>query len=150
MIIIPLSKGYVAIVDETDQDLANRKWFYSNGYAVRRDGNKVISMHRIILSRMHDLSGKVSDHVNRNRLDNRRENLRPASRFESQANRGAKKGKSGYRGVYQLPSGMFGTYIQTSGKTKYVGTQPTAILAAQLYDYAAKDLFGEFAVLNFP
>lgn len=71
-----------AIVDDDDYDRVSKyKWHYSNGYAVTNFGYR---MHRLIMLPPHDL---VIDHINHNRLDNRRENLRVCTQLENSRNR---------------------------------------------------------------
>ena len=102
--IISLTKGAVARVDDADYDLltAMGNWCLSNkGYAIHytriNDQRRVLYMHRIILSAPPDLQ---VDHINRDRLDNRRENLRFATRSQNQANKGRPiNNSSHYKGV---------------------------------------------------
>jgi hypothetical protein len=110
MKIIPLSKGMVSIVDDSDFEWLNQwKWHYGNkGYAMRsvhisgksKDGkykHKNILMHTLILKTP---KGYVCDHINRNRLDNRRCNLRIATRLQNQHNMNRFcTNTSGYPGV---------------------------------------------------
>lgn len=86
------------IVDDADRTtVAAHAWFERNGYAVtkvyagKRDGHSIqrqISMHRMLLGLASD-DPRVSDHINRNRMDNRRANLRVVSRTENAQNKGA-------------------------------------------------------------
>jgi len=98
---IPLTQGKVAIVDDDDFDWLNQvKWYAKitgNGtriYAARFkriDGQPTtIYMHRAILAGDLDhaeLDGQEADHINKNTLDNRRENLRACSKNENLRNR---------------------------------------------------------------
>lgn len=89
---IPLTKNKLTIVDDDDyEELAKYKWFYNNGYAARYLGynpvtglRKQATMHRII---MHTPQGMDTDHINRNRLDNRKINLRICDRSTNVLNR---------------------------------------------------------------
>ena len=88
---IPLTQGKFAIVDDEDFKYLNQfKWSLSNNrYAIRGGG---VLMHRLILKKMGYELGKgydlVSDHINRDKLDNRRKNLRTLTPRESNFNRG--------------------------------------------------------------
>lgn len=100
---ILLSQGKNAIVDSVDHGwLSQWKWTYdsSNGYVYRRDykANKKVYMHREILKPKR---GFVSDHINRDRLDNRRSNLRQVTQLQNARNHGkSRSNKSGYTGVH--------------------------------------------------
>ena len=97
---IPLGKGRAAIVDASDYDwLMQWKWTVtSKGYAYRtskKDG-KSAAMHRLILDTP---KGMVSDHINGNRLDNRRANLRICTHAGNSQNKGVSRHTSVYKGV---------------------------------------------------
>lgn len=104
---IILTKGAFATIDREDFDkVKSYKWsLSSNGYAVRgvkikgtRKTN-IVLMHREILGLTIQESPQV-DHINRNKLDNRRENLRPATASTNALNTELRSSnKSGYRGV---------------------------------------------------
>lgn len=99
--LIPLSQGMVSIVDASDYQLLNQwRWSYDNKYAVRMDGKKKIYMHSFL---MNTPPGMHTDHINRNKLDNRRSNLRVCTasvNIRNSENKGRYKGGlSKYRGV---------------------------------------------------
>lgn len=90
------ANGAYALVDEDDYERikAMGSWYLSDtGYAVRRnvvDGRKqTIRMHRIVNNAP---GGMVTDHLNNNRLDNRKANLRVTTQAENAKNRGYTKG----------------------------------------------------------
>jgi hypothetical protein len=94
-----------ALVSPEDYEaLTPYRWFHTNGYAVRnvgstRRGNKTsVLMHRQILG-LAAGDGLEADHVNRDRLDNRRENLRQVSHARNMCNLAARDGTSHHRGV---------------------------------------------------
>lgn len=89
---IPLSQGRLALVDDADYaELSQHKWFVDHyGYAVRNFPRSLcktrdIRMHRVILNAP---DGMTVDHINGNRLDNRRCNLRLATDAQNKCNVG--------------------------------------------------------------
>lgn len=94
------------LVDDADaEELGRYRWrLQSQGYAIRyagtsREQNHVLLMHRQLLGLERGDTTEV-DHRNRNRLDNRRANLRSASRAEQCQNQPSRRGStSGFRGV---------------------------------------------------
>ena len=94
----------------------------------------------------------VADHINHDGLDNRKANLRPATR--AQNNRHTKKRKntwSKYKGVsFYSRETRFVARITTDGNTVTLGYFKDEIRAARAYDKAAKEHHKEFAYLNFP
>jgi len=138
----------IAIVDDEDYELvAAHRWRVNhNGYVVSC-ANEKVRMHRLILI---DSEGSEIDHINGNKLDNRRENLRLATRHQNMRNRGPlSTNKTGYKGVSKFRSGFRAT-ISVNKKFKHIGVFSSPEDAAKAYDETAKILFGEFAWLNFP
>jgi len=92
----------------------------------------------------------VIDHINRNGLDNRRANLRPATVAQNAWNSRRRKNRSGYKGVwFARDKGKFHAAIWHNNKREYLGYFDSPISAAKAYDLAAKKYHKEFAVLNF-
>lgn len=87
------------------------------------------------------------DHINRDRVDDRWTNLRPATRQQNQCNRGKQANNtSGFKGVHFHPqSGRWRARIGIGRKQKSLGTYDTPELAHEAYTAAAKQLHGEFA-----
>ena len=152
---IPLTKGHVAIVDNADYaHLTRWKWSYSNGYAVRKvrtaTGTKSLGMHQQLLQTP---KGMVTDHINGDKLDNRRANLRVCTYGQNTANRPADRDNkhSTYKGV-TLRKGRkanpWSAWITSGGKRLYLGVFPTDAEAAKAYNAAALRLHGEYAWLN--
>jgi hypothetical protein len=114
-------------------------------YAIHSTKNqKHVYMHAF-------LQGFGTDHKDRNGLNNRRANLRPATQSQQMANSRLLRSNntSGFRGVYFF-GGKWKARIEANGKEKHLGTFDSAIDAALAYDAAALKSFKEFAVLNFP
>ena len=90
------------------------------------------------------------DHVNRNTLDNRRENLRWCSIEQNMQNRAPSKDRtSKYKGVsWSKEKERWHVAININGKTKVVGKFKEEKYAAQKYNEYAKKFYGEFAYLN--
>jgi hypothetical protein len=155
---IPLTQGRVAIVDDEDADLAKRKWHFSRGYAERARyvGQKRfhVSLHRVVLARKlaRPLEpGEVTDHINGDTLDNRRENLRVCTHRQNLLNAGPRRPGKRYKGAgWHKRRGKWQAYITVRGKLKWLGYFDTEEAAAHAYDEAARKHHGEFAYLNFP
>ncbi len=150
---IPLTKGLVTLVDDADFEFLNQwKWHAmhagNNGkfYAVRRDTKpprRYLYMHRVILDAPESVE---VDHWDRDGLNNQRGNLRPSTHQQNLCNRAKDQdNRSGFKGVTRL-NDCNRWAAHCSGT--YVGLFPTAELAAQAYDRAATQRFGEFARTN--
>lgn len=110
-----------------------------NGKSVKRK-----LLHRLILRPKHGLS---VDHKNRDRLDNRRENLRCCTHSQNAAN--ALWRKDSYKGVWwKKTHKAWSATIRKDQKTYHLGCFADASDAARAYDKAALELFGEFALTN--
>lgn len=153
---IKLTQNKVALVDDEDYEWLNQfKWYACKYgvqyYALRKypRKQKILYMHREIL-KLTPNDGKLSDHINHNGLDNRRNNLRIVTRIENQWNRRSFKGESKYRGVSKYKrSNKWRARLTRLDKEYYLGYFDNEIYAAKAYDRKAKEIFGEFAVLNF-
>lgn len=88
------------------------------------------------------------DHRDGNKLNNRLDNLRPATRVQNMANLPARS-KSGFKGVKQSRTGKrWCAYILRHGKTVYLGTFDERERAAEAYASAARELHGDFALMS--
>ncbi len=150
---IRLNKGFVVMVDNRDFDeLSKFTWFVNhNGYAVRahprEHGKKrpaAIFMHRQILG-VPD--GLFTDHINGDTLDNRRCNLRIATKSENNINRPAtKRNKLGIKGItYDANRMKFRVRIAANGQQLHLGRFNTIEEAQSAYRKAATKVHGEFA-----
>jgi hypothetical protein len=147
---IPLDNGFYAYVDAADYEwLSQFNWRQQNGYAARRDKNKVVYMHREL---MKPRRGMTVDHKNHNRLDNTRENLRVCTQQENSHNNGKHMGSSSrFKGVgYNSEKQKWFAKAYIEGERIWLGYHEEEVAAAKAYDAKAVELFGEFAHLNFP
>ena len=138
----------VILIDEIDYDLLKYNWrLHGNGYLRAHDITlREIYLHKLIAERMN-LFGNI-DHKNRNKIDNRRNNLRLATAEGQGANRDIQKNNtSGYRGIC-LHHGKWQVSIRYKTKLKYCGSYETIEKAVFIYNKYAKYYHKEFAVLQ--
>ena len=153
MAIISITQGQTVIVDDEDFAFLNQfKWQYNyKGYAESTFGKfpnrKKLKMHRIITDAPAHLQ---VDHINGNKLDNRRSNLRLCTNSENQRNTKKKiTNTSGYKGVtWKKGNNKFAAQIQVDYKNRHIGYFTDPKDAARAYNQKALEYFGEFAVLN--
>lgn len=157
--------GRVALVDETDFELVSAyRWYVwenvlacgtlSGPYAIaqvptpgRKSRSTSLRMHKLITG------WPLTDHINHDGLDNRRCNLRPASPSQNQMNQQRQRpvGTSTYRGVrWHRRCRAWQAAITKHYKERHLGLYQDEVQAALAYDRAAAEMFGEYAVLNFP
>lgn len=156
MKLIPLTKGYFTKVDDDDfKKLAILRWYANVNSrkdcvrAARFHNRKTIYLARVV---MNAPDGKNVDHINGDTLDNRKSNLRLCSRHENSFNRKMNKNnKAGYKGAYwDKRKNKWKCCVRFEGKAINVGYFDNKKDAAIAYDKKAKELFGEFANINFP
>lgn len=140
--------GTFTLIDERDAYLFERhKWTPdASGYVHRKSasGGKLY-LHRVIAGAT---DGEVVDHINRDRRDNRRSNLRLVSRSDNNRNRTG-WGSSSYRGVH-IKRDRWHAEIKANGRSWSLGSFDTAEDAAAAYDNALA-FFGMTSVgLNLP
>lgn len=145
----PGESGF-ALVDE--QDVAQLEVFWwrvdTNGYAYRNEGTAGKNLRHVLMHReiLRVSQGVQVDHINRNRLDNRRVNLRAADAGQQADNAGLRKDNTtGYKGVVTTRSGRWGAQLQHRGKSYWVGTYDTAEEASEAHASTLYALKGEFA-----
>ena len=153
---IPLTQGKFALVDDEDYErlMAMGKWQYSRvGYATTDIGGRIkkekIYMHRVILG-LSSGDKLVADHIDLDKLNNQRLNLRICKQHQNSANRGLNKNNSsGYKGVcFDKRKNKWMAKIQVNRRYIFCGYESTPELAALKYNEFAQKYFGEFAVLN--
>ncbi len=148
---IPLSRGQYAIVDADDYEwLSQYKWrLCGTGYAGRDEKGKYVFMHRQI---MDAPEGMLVDHIDGNRRNNCRANLRICTRSQNTRNQKKHAGAtSQFKGVYLFKrTGKWVAALYFKGQRFWLGYFVDEAEAARAYDAKAVELFGEFARLNFP
>ena len=149
---IILTQGKVAIVDDDDFEwLSKFKWHFKR-YAARtnRENGKQINilMHREILNPPENYE---IDHINGDKLDNRKTNLRICSHSQNEQNCPVRKNnRSGFKGVtWHKKAKKWGARICINGKKRRFGLHNSPEEAANAYDKAARKYFGEFARTNY-
>jgi hypothetical protein len=159
--LIPMAQPRYAKVDPADYErLRKYEWLTKKGknsfYARRRvptgkaKKEKLVYMHQMVIKAP---KGMVIDHINRDGMDNRSGNLRPATYSQNLCNRKKRSGAmySKYKGVHwHKLNKKWAARITFEKKTIELGSFPSEIEAAKAYDRAAKKYHGEFACLNFP
>ena len=144
---ITTAKGDVILADASDADKIMRySWCVSaQGYAVANINGTVKKMNRYILED-EGIDGKIIDHINRNKLDNRRSNLRAATQKENSRNTTVSKtNKVGHLGIKMTPSGKYNAKITCDGKCYHLGNYSHLEDAIRARQEAAIRMFGEFA-----
>ena len=160
---IILNKNYTVTVDDKCESLAfrwsahkiavrDKAYVYGRRCFSEKDGypeytGKHILLHRFIMKQTDP--NTIVDHHNQNTFDNRKVNLRLATRSQNARNSTTKRGKSGYIGVY-LDRGLIISRIKMNGKTKHIGCFKTLIDAANAYDNYVRTNTDRVGNVNFP
>lgn len=160
---IPTTNGPTILVDKEDESRVRQHqwWAVPQGrgqhrklYAITRANKRLIRLHRYLLG-IEDPRILV-DHKDRNALNNQRSNLRVATHQQNAQNRKREvRNISGYKGVSWHAGSKKWRAIacrRESGRLRYysLGLHKDPVQAAKAYDAKARELFGEFARLNFP
>lgn len=152
MKLIPLYGGMVAQVDDDMfEELSKFRWHVTGrGYAARNNYTKgrkgssgTVFMHRVVNRTPADMQ---TDHINGDKLDNRRSNLRTCTNAEN-CRTIRRKGSTGFRGVCRRKDKWLAS-IMHNGKRQHLGSFDTAQEAAAAYRGAATVLYGEFQPLD--
>lgn len=139
---VPFSNGGGTIVDSKDMPLVMAFTWYklSTGYAVcdvplKEGKQKKIRLHRLLTG----FSDEQVDHINRNRLDNRKENLRLVSHRKNHQNR-TNHGLFPPRTHYRKDKNKFAGQIEINGKKKHLGYFPDPLSASVVYQMVCKEI----------
>lgn len=142
-------KGY-ALVDAADYErVMARRWTQRTDGYVKESSPSCAKLHRFILGE----PDQQVDHIDGNRANCCRSNLRLATPAQNASNRGpSRNNKSGYKGVCQWTRrpGKWMAQVGFQGSRVYLGEFDTPEEAARAHDAKARELHGEFARLNFP
>lgn len=151
---VELTHGRFALIDECDIAHSVYNWAIDYGvktdYAIRRTWKHSFLMHRQLLG--DSCNGFEVDHINGNGCDNRRCNLRLATRRQNAANikkrapKSGQKASSRFKGVTFRPRGK--PWEARVGGCS-LGCFNSEEEAAKAYDTKAKEVYGEFAYINF-
>lgn len=147
---IKLTQNKISIIDAEDLDKVMQiKWHYHNrGYAANKNKDKVLLLHRYILN----IADKalIVDHINGDKLDNRKENLRVCNKAQNSRNQKRHKDSTNkYKGVwFHKINKKWCARICVNYKELYLGSFITENEAATAYNDAALRYHGEFALLN--
>lgn len=134
------------LLSPEDEYLRSKHIFYLDfrGYPTTTVEGVTTRLHQLL-----ELNYFVVDHKDRNKLNNKRDNLREATFAENTYNRSKHKdNKSGYKGVSPF-RGKWKAKLTKEGVDYYLGIFSSKEQAALMYDMAAKKHFEKFAALNF-
>ena len=142
-----------ALIDLEDYEkVKDYKWGMNTyGYVFRSRvdfENREMYLSRFILS--PKVKDTIIDYINRNPLDNRKVNLRKATRSQNSINSAlTKNNSSGFKGVsWHKQHEKWAVSIHKKGHSEHLGYFRSKINAAKAYNKRAMELFGEFAWLN--
>lgn len=146
MLLIAIGNNKFTEVDEIDWDLSFYTWYLAGkGYPMAWIDGKNVKMATIIAKRMGLHNPEQIDHIDQNKLNNKRDNLRAATNQLNQANRGVNSNNHlGIKGVRKMYN-KYQARICINRRSISLGYFNTIEEASKAYIQAAKRYFGEFA-----
>ena len=152
-----LENNSIALISNSDLEIILQFiWYLSkDGYPVTysTDDKSIIyknglKMHKLLIQDIQ--KGYVIDHINRNKLDNRRNNLRICTQKQNSYNTSKSINSiNNYKGVRQQTNTLWTAIVTKDKKIYKIKDILTDKEAAIIYDSMAEELFGEFAGKNF-
>lgn len=142
---IALTKGMVALIDYEDvEKIMKHNWCFDDKYAASCIKRKKVYMHRFILNAPLN---KEVDHINGNKLDNRKCNLRLVEDVENQWHRSKNYNNlTGFKGVsFNKEHKKYSATIMARGKKYFIGYFNKVEDAANAYEQAAIKYHGIYA-----
>lgn len=151
------SEGAIALVSKKSLELVIQFVWYlgKGGYPITHGTDdktivygKGLKMHKLLYPNAP--KGKVIDHINRNRLDNRLENFRICTSKQNSYNtKKPKNSTNNYKGVIKQNNDLWTARVSKDGQIHEIKDIQTDKEAAKIYDMMAEELFGEYAGKNF-
>jgi hypothetical protein len=157
-LLVPLTGGRFATIDEGDQDLVSPYFWslkeqpddsrcvsYAHSRIPRPDGERCTWMlHRFLWSHWHGAEAPLLDHENTDGLDCRRSNLRPATKRENARNKRRRRDNtSGFKGV-NFANGKWVARIDADGERRFLGRFDSPQAAGLAYAQAVRSFHGAF------
>jgi len=149
---------FEVLIDEQDAHLFEKYTYYIvkgkyTNYVMRKTSIKLGKQRTVRLHNdiMKTPKGMVIDHLNKNGLDNRRENLEIVTNMENTMRGDSAISKSGFRGICFSKASKKNPFQATAwveGKSKHLGYRPTRISAARFHDEVVEKIDGNSSRTN--
>lgn len=145
-------RHWLVMVDDEDYEYLNQFYWFVDSYGsvsskLGGKGRRGMLLARLLLNPPDNLE---IDHIDGNRLNNQKSNLRLATSSQNKINRGPRiDNKSGYKGVsWHSQRKKWTARIMINGNNKHLGLFENLVEAARSYNVAALEYYGPFAWLN--
>lgn len=136
MKIVALKKAEILIDEEDFEKIVSYSWWVKpSGYVYTQVKKKTIYLHRFLMGAK---AGQELDHINRNKLDNRKANLRFCTRSQNNMNKSGVRGVTPFRGKWRVR-------IKKDRKEMHVGVFNTYEQAVEARQITERSIFGQFA-----